>query len=1606
MKNQVNKKVSKILIALLSLVIMSVSCVLLAACNKECTHSKITDGEDTATCVSGGFITHTCDDCGYTYMTATPAKPHTYDTAEKVAATCTEKGYTVATCTLCGYELKTDFVDALGHAETETIVTAATCTKDGNEIVKCKDCGIVLSVKTLAATGHNYLVKTTVAATCGADGYIVNECSVCGDQVTVKGDPATGAHTFVTTSESPATCTEMGLKVERCEVCGLEHSEVLPKIEHTYTVKSVAATCEVKAHKEKVCDVCGDAVAYDYVGELAEHDYKTIAETFATCVTAGKKVEVCKVCGDEKVTETPATGEHTYGSAGAAVEATCTTEGYVPYTCTVCKTVLKKNVKPALGHEFDVANGATVVKAVAATCTTEGYNIVKCARCDVQSTVATDEALGHDYVVEKVVAATCLAEGYTLEICSRCDLSKKTDIVAATGHNYEVSFTKTATCTTDGEKLYDCTNCGAQKKEVLAAAGHVWGNPTVIDATCTEPEYQYNTCTVCGTTSELQETAPALNPAGHTFTTEVLVAANCYQTGKAINTCEVCGYSEEVVLGVTEHTYHIADAVMNNTVETELRVNYPTLYAKYTEKGADYYCTVSAVSCTAAGTVVAKCDYCEARYNAATEAALGHNFETATYAATCYNEGYTVLECTRCHYEAGERTAVVPALAHVMTVVSSDDGTTLVLYATKNAAGELTIYTDSACSIELPATDFCNVFYKDADAHYVFFCDTCHADVGENYITAASREETSYIYTDYMGNKFTVYATSMSTVTDTAKTSAEHVYSLVADTVDSDPLVCEQERKEIYYCTNCKADYRKYNKTALELNSETSKYENNEGHYCDVNYIWYYHELPGVPTEEGYGFDINGDGVIAADEKINTMVGAACTEDATYSYGCRVCGATLVVANKVDKETIGSTNIETVYNAYLEGLTEEERAAEEDKAYVSLTDAMMSSSALGHDFTIANGATYVVKAYDAATGTFTNRTCDANEVLVIAIKCLRCDVLNFTADPATYDVAAAAKYTNVPHGAIDTTALAAGEFAWSNVVYYAYGEDGHWVENATAETAGAVATVLNPDESGNKCDAFTCVICSEVVAQHHYANITDATVDCRNAQLCYYCGIELKAKTHIRPAYTCYSIKGDGYYYCAVCGADDDGVALGAVTPHNVTVALVTDSTCTATGTWSVTCGCGTEIGAESKVIGIKGATTGAAADLYGAYTAAIDAATTSDGVTTIDTAWFTIPMKAHTPGEWEITEAATCTTDGTKVKKCTVCETVLETETIPAPGHTAPADWTVTVEATCTTTGTKVKNCTVCGANLETETIAALGHTLKVDSVVVDHTEPTCTTEGVTTYKCGRCGEALPDYTEVEHKLYHNITLTVKADGKVNCVYGAELEAFSCSQCDDVDYSNYLAAGVLYQAKAAEYLATLGDIDPIVWATWTTAGGALSYTAGEHYYTKFDTNTSHGDLGFVKPTADTKGSAYWTCSVPECQDRTYITGSVTLEHYYNPDVNMNWATTAALEDAMDNVTMTINGTANETLTRVTATYFDVTAAGFVIKADKVEEVAAAIYDALVADVTGTEIVVAGTTCAWSTADESAVAATKAAIAAALQNAKLAGVALNIAITF
>ena len=1506
MKNQTNKKVSKLLMSLLALVIMSVACVAFAACNKECTHPSFTDGADTATCTSGGFITHTCDDCGYVYLTPTQKKAHSFGTATQVPATCTTEGYTLKVCTECGYQEKTDIVDPTGHVNTETITNEATCSASGSEIVRCKDCGAIVSVNTIPALEHDYQTTQVVDATCGEAGYTVKTCSKCHDTIREEGAPATGEHKYVVSSEVAATCTETGMKIEVCEVCGKEHMEIIDKVDHVFTTADVAATCLERAHKVDTCDNCGYTVSYDFTGELAPHAYETISESNATCVSAGVLIEECTVCGDRHQEVTPATGVHTYGdSPTETVAATCTTDGYTAYTCVYCGYVHKVNVV---------------------------------------------EATGHTMVTLSEVAATC---------------------------------------TTTGERLEECSVCGEQIITVL----------------------------------------PMLNENGeHTFGAEVVVKqANCYETGLVTKTCETCGYVDETVLGLTPHSYTIADAAAAgdealNALLAQIEVEKPELYAKYQANGGkDYYYSVAAVTCTEMGNIIKKCDYCEQRYQDGSEAALGHVFSVApvVHEATCYNEGYTVYECERCGYEAGDRTAIQPQLAHQMTLHAGDES--LTLYAKAGEDGALTIYTDADCLNQLPATELCNVFYmNDAKEKFVFRCDACADALGKDYVLAESRTATEYRYTAD-GQNLVVYSVTKSVVEETLIASTEHVYADEADVDLSDALVCEAERKEIYPCTNCTETYHKYNVTALvEDAANGDKLTNPNGHYEDVAYVWYYHQLPGVPTMGGYsGTTPAGTGEIAY-EGINTTTGLACVQEANYNYGCKLCGQSLnyqadniyavdssasttgtVVESgaKIDINTIQGTQIAVVYNAYLATLTEEEAAAEKAKGYVILTQEMMTSAPLGHNFDVNDGATYVVKAYDAESGTFADRTCDPDEVLVIAIKCSRCAELNYTADEGTYegsyDINAAKKYNNVAHGQINEEELAKGNFAWLNVVYYAYDENGVWVADANAETPGAIATVLNPNADGettSECDAFHCALCDVDVAQHHYGDRTAEAVDCYHAQDCVYCGIELMAESHVHPDYTCFSAKGDEYFYCAICGNDPDSPALGRLTPHSdITITLLEENvpTCTETGIYTITCGCGytaTWAGQQIMASVFTGAQEGTAAyALYQANKDAIDAAIDGGSSLTFDASWLTIQALGHT-------------------------------EVAPAEGAVEGTIYSVVAshsEPTCTAEGVTTYNCGRCGIAMngengtanQTATVAALGHTHvepaeggeegTTYSVVASQVAATCTTQGVTTYNCGRCGTAMNGENGTENQtatvaaLGHDLTITVNPSVH-NCIYGASVEIKcaheNCPTVTETNINNALIRGVLYQAKVVEMLTTESTYISN-WDELIADGGSLYFVAKEHTYTKFDTKTSHeGGIAysFVKPTATTNGSAYWTCA--ECNDRSYIANSVSLSDYYDPDKNMDYATTAALETA----NITVNGVAVDALPNINVVeYFTVADNGYTMKAEKATELAKNIYNAVAANGEIATLNVNGTVVAWSTEGEGAT--TKGAIAAALQ---------------
>ena len=103
-----------------------------------------------------------------------------------------------------------------------------------------------------------------------------------------------------------------------------------------------------------------------------------------------------------------------------------------------------------------------------------------------------------------------------------------------------------------------------------------------------------------------------------------------------------------------------------------------------------------------------------------------------------------------------------------------------------------------------------------------------------------------------------------------------------------------------------------------------------------------------------------------------------------------------------------------------------------------------------------------------------------------------------------------------------------------------------------------------------------------------------------------------------------------------------------------------------------------------------------------------------------------TIPKIPHNYGEWTVTTHATCTTDGSKERECSVCHQK-ETETIPALKHDW-GDWQLTKAPTCMEKGEEKRECKVCDKP-ETREVDKLDHVEELRGAK----EPTCTEPGYT---------------------------------------------------------------------------------------------------------------------------------------------------------------------------------------------------------------------------------------------------------------------------------
>lgn len=112
------------------------------------------------------------------------------------------------------------------------------------------------------------------------------------------------------------------------------------------------------------------------------------------------------------------------------------------------------------------------------------------------------------------------------------------------------------------------------------------------------------------------------------------------------------------------------------------------------------------------------------------------------------------------------------------------------------------------------------------------------------------------------------------------------------------------------------------------------------------------------------------------------------------------------------------------------------------------------------------------------------------------------------------------------------------------------------------------------------------------------------------------------------------------------------------------------------------------------------------------------------------------IALVAHTYGDWQVEKAATCTDDGTEKRYCGDCEE-FEIRMVSAVGHKFNS-WKITSLAGCLTEGQMARSCDNCDLT-ETKNISATGHSFGTWKTV---TVLTCTQDGVEKRQCLHCDE------------------------------------------------------------------------------------------------------------------------------------------------------------------------------------------------------------------------------------------------------------------------
>ena len=534
---------------------------------------------------------------------------------------------------------------------------------------------------------------------------------------------------------------------------------------------------------------------------------------------------------------------------------------------------------------------------------------------------------------------------------------------------------------------------------------------------------------------------------------------------------------------------------------------------------------------------------------------------------------------------------------------------------------------------------------------------------------------------------------------------------------------------------------------------------------------------------------------------------ATCTTAGTKTYTCTRC-------KKTRTETIAATGHKVVKDAAVAATCETAGKTEGSHCSVCNTviKAQTTVAALGHSWD-GGKITKAATCTTAGTKTYTCTRCKKTRTETIAATGHK--VVKDAAVAATCETAGK---TEGSHCSVCGTVLK------SQTTTAALGhnwDSGKVTKAATCTTAGT--------------KTYTCTRCkktrTETIAATGHKAVKDAAV-----------------------AATCETTGKTEGSHCSVCNTVIKAQTTTAALGHSWDGGKVTKAaTCTTAGTKTYTCTRCKKTRTETI------AATGHKVVKDAAVAATCETAGKTEGshcsvCNTVIKAQTTVAALGHSWDGGKITKAATCTTAGTKTYTCTRCKKT-RTETIAATGHKVVKD--AAVAATCETAGkTEGSHCSVCGTVLKSQTTtAALGHSWDSGKVTK---AATCTATGTKIYTCTRCKKTRTEtIAATGHKVVKDAAVAA------TCETAGKTEGSHCSVCNTV-------------IKAQTITAALGhswDSGKVTKTATCTAAGTKTYTCTRCKKTRTETIAATGHKvvkdAAVAATCETAGKTEGShCSV------------------------------------------------------------------------------------------------------------------------------------------